>query len=114
MSEAIAVVHQQRIDADLARDNLRRFLTEEATRMRYAKRSRDSMHAQIQAGAEPSGHRVEWVVAAADAVAEVLMQYAQGFNDTYPYDTVLLGDFLDVIATTRGRFLKAAGVKPQS
>jgi hypothetical protein len=109
VSEELQVRKHPITDPDKARDVLYRFLTEEAVRVRFATRNREAMHAAIQRGEEPEGHRVDWVVAASNALVDVLMAAAQSFNEVYPYDTILLGDFLDVVATTRGRLIKASG-----
>jgi hypothetical protein len=97
------------VDAALARNLLWRFVTEEDSRQRFAKKNREAMHAQLETG-NATGHRAEWVVASSNALVDALMRTAHEFNGTYPYDIVLLGDFLDVLSTTKARFLRAAGV----
>lgn len=107
MSENVAVLVKP-MTPDLARDILYRFLTEEEVRIRFATKNREAMHAQIESGEEPTGHRMEWVVACSNALIELLLSCGKSFNQMYPYDSILLGDYLDVLATTRGRFIEVA------
>jgi len=94
------------IDADLAREILRRFCTEDEVRVKFATKSREALHEAR--GEEPQGHRVEWVTATTGKVVKALLEAAEEFNGTYPYDIILLGDFLDVLATVKGRLVRSA------
>lgn len=102
------------LTSDLARDILKRFITEEEVRRRFAAKNRKSMHEQINRGEEPTGHRMEFICETVKQVVDTLMKSAEKYNQTYPYDIVLLGDYLDILATTRARFLAAAGLHEQS
>lgn len=95
---------------DLARNILWRFVTEAESRVKFANKSRASVHAQIERGEMATGHRAEWVVDTSNALVDALMKAGHDFNGTYPYDVAMLGDFLDVLTTTKARFLAAAGV----
>jgi hypothetical protein len=110
-AEEVFSIKQVPIDADLARNILWRFLTEENLRIAFATKNREAMHASVKAGKEPLGHRVEFVVNSSNFVIAKLLELAKTYNDTYPYDTVLLSDFLDIIATSRARFLHTAGIE---
>lgn len=105
---------QRPITADVARDILRRFITEEQVKQRFAAKNRKAMHESIAAGVNPSGHRAEWICSAVASLVDQLMEKAEEFNKTYPYDIVLLGDYLDILATTKSRFLAAAGINEES
>ena len=109
----IEIQGAQPMTPELAREILYRFLTEEELRVRFATKNRDAMRASIKLGEEPKGHRVEWVTAVSNALVDMLMECGEQFNQLYPYDTVLVGDYLDVLATTRGRFIKAGGGNPE-
>ena len=97
------------ITKDLARDILRRFVVEEEARIVFARRNREHLHAQIARGEPTTGPRAEWLLGSAQQVFELLLECGQVYDNTYPYDTITLGDFLDAIATARGHFVKAAG-----
>jgi hypothetical protein len=94
---------------DLARTILHRFIVEHEQRQRYAKADRDRMHAMLERGENPTGHRAEWVRQSSTAVVEALLRVSQEYNLIYPYDIVLVGDLLDVLVTTRRRFTDAVG-----
>lgn len=100
---------QPDITPDIARDVLRRFVVAEGQRIAFARRSRKAMHADIDAKREPQGHRPDFLAACADTVIEALLECGKTFEGTYSYDTILLGDYLDILATARARFVRAAG-----
>jgi hypothetical protein len=96
------------LDADAARNILWRYVTEAESRRRFAVASRAAMYKQLTSGERATGARAEWIMAASNALVDLLLARGQGYNSTYPYDMVMLGDFLDVLATTRERFVDAA------
>ncbi len=96
------------VTAETAPALLHKYLTSEASRKAYAQASRKAMHTTVAAGEQPQGHRPDFVVQLAAAVVEMLVDAGEQYKFLYPYDTVLVADFLDVLATARGRVLRAA------
>jgi hypothetical protein len=96
------------ITPDVARTILWRYVTEAESRKRFAIKSREAMYKQLTSGQRATGARAEWIMAASNALVDMLLARGANFNATYPYDMVMLGDFLDVLATTRERFVDAS------
>lgn len=71
---------------------------------------RAAMVAQLAAGLDPTGYRVDFLHATAKQIIDVLCAAAETFNTEHPDDMISTADFLDVLATTKNKIVHAMEV----